>query len=86
MVGGQSSHIPLKVKAQATVTGGFGYHRPRRGLLRDHHHVTVRFKDGAVQLPQKVNGFQVFAATVLVGPVMGAVVIQEQHGTNRIHS
>ncbi len=87
------AHVPLQVEAQtADAVGpddvcGLGHQRPGRRFLGHHQHVGIDNESSFVQLLEESDGFQILLAPVLVGDPLAvpAVIIQIQHGSNRIH-
>ena len=81
------AHVPLEVEPKAAVIARLGHHRPRGGLLGDHHDVRMVGQDVFVEQAQEVDRFQILAPAVDVGPpFVLAVVVQIQHGGDRVHA
>ena len=75
------AHVPLHAVAEAATRGRCGHARPRRGFLGDHDDAGVTTIRGRVGFLDEVDGFQVLAATVLVGTPLAVLtrVIQVEH-------
>ena len=81
------AHVPLEVEAQTAVIAGFRDHRPRGGLLRDHHDVRMIGQYVLVEQAQEVDRFEVLASAVDIRPpFILAIVVQIQHGRDRIYA
>ena len=81
------AHVPLEVEAQTAVIAGFRDHRPRGGLLRDHHDVRMIGQYVLVEQTQEVDRFEILASAVDVRPpFILAVVVQIQHGRDRVYA
>ena len=81
------AHVPLEVEAQTAVIAGFRDHRPRGGLLRDHHDVRMVGQYVLIEQAQEVDRFEVLASAVDVRPpFILAVVVQIQHGRDRVYA
>ena len=81
------AHVPLEVEAKAADVGGAADHGPGGGFLGDHHDAGLHGKGHGVELPEEVDGLQVFVPAVLVGgpgPALAAV-IEVEHGGHRVH-
>ena len=79
------AHVPFEQEAQAAIVSRAGDHGEGVGFLRRHNGALAHSKAGFVQLPQEVDGLQILTAAKLIGLVIGAVVVQIQHGADRIH-
>ena len=75
------AHVPLIIEAQAADVDRFGDKRPSRRFFGDHEGLRKFFKDGRIEMAQKVDGFQIFPAAVLIGlPFsVGMAVVEIQH-------
>src|ERR1051325_6665476 len=80
------AHVPLEIEPQAPGCYGTAHEGPRRRFLRDHHKARMTRVDSLVDLPEQRDGFQVLAASVLVGNPLSlvAAVIQIEHGGDGI--
>ena len=75
------AHVPFIIEAQAALVRRSGDHGPGGGFFRDHQGLGNIFKYRSIELAQKIHGFQVFPAAVLVGLPLSLLfpVIQIQH-------
>ena len=83
------AHVPLEVESQAAVGGGVRHERPRRGLLRDHHHVRVVLAHGVVARADEVDGRVVLLRPARVELLLAGVVdaeVEVQHGRDAVHA
>ena len=78
------AHVPLEQEPQSPVVIGLRDERKRSRLLGDHHDRRLRLKRRRVQLPQKVDGLQVFAPAEPVRLVVWPVVVEIQHRGHRV--
>ena len=82
------AHVPLVIKAHATLSNGMCHHRPCRGLLSDHHNTGEQLRHFLVHLFDECDGLQILISAKPVGlPLTGSpAVVQIKHGRNRIHT
>ena len=78
------AHVPLEQEPQSPVVVGLCDERKRSRLLGDHHDRRLRLKRRRVQLPQKVDGLQVFAPAEPVRLVVWPVIVEIQHRGHRV--
>ena len=80
------AHVPLAGKAQATFAGRLADTRPGGGLFGDDQRARHFGGYHIVQVPQKIDGFQILPPAMPVGNPLAALarIVPIQHGRHRI--
>ena len=82
------AHVPLEGEAQTAVFRSTGHFRPRSGFLGDHHRLGIVFLHSGIEHLEEFHRFEILMTAIDIGHPLAvvAVVIEVEHGGNRVHA